>query len=151
MEFVAGIAVAVAVAAVAAVVAAVVRRRRRRAAERAAEAGAAPTVFAAVRRLDANLWRGRWRHGYATVRKGEVQWRPRWPRPGPAVELKDVAVEGRPRRAEWYENWWLAPGVRIYRLTAAEHYELAVVDESRDLFENVLAGRETISRYRRFR
>ena len=138
-------------ATVAAITTAVVRRCGSQAAEWAPETGAAPDVFAAVRLLGAGPWRGRWRHGYATVQHGEIRWRPRWPRPGPAVELRDVAIGGRPRRSEWYESWWLAPGVRIYRVIAADRpadqFELAVVSESTTLFESVLAGRKPTSSY----
>jgi hypothetical protein len=119
------------------------RRRRQQNAERDVAAGTAPTVIAAIRRLNAGPWRGRWRHGFVTVMPGEVAWRPRRPRPGPPIRLANVHLHGRPRRQLWHEHWWLAPGMRIYQLTgdAPGEFELAVVAESSRLFEDQIGRR----------
>lgn len=112
--------------------------RRQRNAEKDVAAGTAPTVFAAIRRLNAGPWRGRWRHGFVTIMPGEIRWLPRRPRPGPPIRLTNVHPLGRPRTQLWHEQWWLAPGVRIYKLTrdAPDEFELAVVAESIRIFED---------------
>lgn len=134
-----------AAAVVLSVVAVAVRGWRQRRAVQDAAAGRAPTVFAAIRRLDAGVWRGRWRHGFVTAMPGEIRWRPRGPRPGPPIHLTNVRLSRRPRRQRWYEQWWLAPGVGIYHLAGTGRYggeyELAVVGESARLFEDRLLGR----------
>jgi hypothetical protein len=119
------------------VITTVVGLRRQRAAERVVAVGAAPAVFAAIRRLGRGPWRGRWRHGLVTVMPAEIGWRPRRPRPGPPIRLTNVRIHGTPRRQLWYEHWWLAAGVGIYRLSGegGGEYELAVVAESVRLFE----------------
>ncbi|MDG4824876.1 hypothetical protein O7635_23755 [Asanoa sp. WMMD1127] len=85
---------------------------------------------------------GRWRHGFVTISPHHLHWRPRRPRPGPPLSLRGVTTHGRPRSQEWHEHWWLAPGVRIYRLTATNtghaEWELAVVAESVRLFDDLV-------------
>jgi hypothetical protein len=117
-------------------------RRRQRKADEDVAAGRAPVVFGAVRRVNGNLWRRRWRHGLLTVRPEEIAWRPRL-RPWPRVELTGIRVQRRSRRPHRREWWSLAPDVWIYRIRADDlaEYELAVVSESRHLFEQQLGRR----------
>lgn len=116
-----------------------VGRRRQRKAEEDVAAGRPPVVFGAVRRVDGNAWRVRWRNGLLEVMPEEISWRPRL-RPWGRVELTGIRVQGRSRRPHRREWWSLAPDVWIYRVRADDlgEYELAVVSESRHLFEQQL-------------
>jgi len=119
-------------------------RRKRRAAQSDATAGKPPTVDAAIRLLSVDggrwlncgLWRGRWRHGFATISAEGIHWRPRWPRPGGPVHLGAVRVDGR-RFTSWSEYWWVSPGMAIYEAFSADappaRYELAIFPESAEL------------------
>lgn len=114
-------------------------RRRQRKAEQDVAAGRPPVVFGAVRRVNGNVWRRRWRNGLLVVMPGEIAWRPRL-RPWRRVELTGIRVQGRSRRPHRREWWSLDPDVWIYRVRADDfrEYEFAVVSESRHLFEQQL-------------
>ncbi|MEU2613539.1 DUF2550 family protein [Micromonospora sp. NPDC007271] len=106
--------------------------RRRRAHSRAeADAAQAEPVrlTVALRRLDRRFVAGRWRHGKAVVRPGEIRWAPRWPRMGRRFALRDVVFADR-RRSTIPEQWFLNAGLVIVECSAATgRYELAVFPE----------------------
>lgn len=120
-------------------------RRRQRAAVREAAAGLAPTVDIAIRRLGTDhAWRGRWRHGMATISAQELRWRPQRFRPGPPIRLTNVHRLGEPREIVGHETIWLAPELLIYRVVSTDapdvQYELAVFPNS-DRYLNQLPQR----------
>ncbi|GIH10086.1 hypothetical protein Rhe02_81530 [Rhizocola hellebori] len=112
------------------------RAHRQIRSEAAAKSGAAFTVYAAIRRLDAGRWAGRWRHGFLTVNGSAMEWRPRRPRPGPRVALSDVLF-GRPRPVAGIEYWWVNPAMKIFTIHSfhdpSARYDLALLPESVEL------------------
>jgi hypothetical protein len=50
-------------------------------------------------------WSGRWREGFLYRMDGAISFRPRRPRPGPALTLDGFALSGA-RDSGWAERWW---------------------------------------------
>ncbi|MEU3457781.1 DUF2550 family protein [Micromonospora sp. NPDC006766] len=123
------------------------RRRRGRSKAEADAAQAKPvTMVAAIRLPDRRFVAGRWRHGKAVIRAGEIRWAPQWLRMGRRFILRDVVLGAR-RRPTTLEQWFLHPGLVIVECSAdSGGYELAVFSEDlRFLHSGVAQGHQDLS------